>query len=125
MVMEWAGGFDRETGGPFNDAVDAARRALESGRLFVWDVPTEGVVSLALHTVPVAGVCRIAMVYTPPARRRHGYAAACVAALSRQYLETLATTCALYTQMSNPTSNSVYKRIGYVPLLEAIRYRFD
>jgi hypothetical protein len=29
-----------------------------------------------------------------------------------------------YTQLSNPTSNAIYRAIGYEPVSEILRYRF-
>ena len=31
----------------------------------------------------------------------------------------------LFTDLSNPTSNAVYRRIGYQAVAEILRYRFD
>jgi predicted GNAT family acetyltransferase len=70
------------------------------------------------------GVARVAGVYTPPEHRRRGYASACVAALSAHVLATDADTCILFTQLSNPTSNAIYRAIGYEPVLEVTRYGF-
>ncbi len=69
-------------------------------------------------------VVRVAGVYTPPEKRGHGYAAACVHALS-EHLRSQGHRCALYTDLANPTSNSIYRRIGYRAVAEALRYRFD
>jgi predicted GNAT family acetyltransferase len=33
--------------------------------------------------------------------------------------------CILYTDLGNPISNSVYRRIGYNAVAEALRYRFE
>jgi predicted GNAT family acetyltransferase len=33
--------------------------------------------------------------------------------------------CILYTDLGNPTSNSVYRRIGYGAVAEGLRYRFE
>ena len=35
------------------------------------------------------------------------------------------TRCILYTDLGNPTANSVYRRLGYSAVAEALRYRFD
>jgi uncharacterized protein len=32
--------------------------------------------------------------------------------------------CILYTDLGNPTSNSIYRRIGYRAVAECLRYRF-
>lgn len=77
----------------------------------------------AATTEPVAGVARIGAVYTPVDRRRRGYAGACVAAVSAGVLAA-GRRCILYTDLGNPTSNSVYRRIGYRAVAECLRYRF-
>jgi GNAT superfamily N-acetyltransferase len=94
----------------------------EAGRLAVWDVDG-AVVSLVGRTDAVAGVVRIAPVYTPPAQRNHGYAAACVGALSAQMLAG-GHRCILYADLANPTSNGVYRRLGYEAIAEVLRYEF-
>jgi len=79
---------------------------------------------MASAAAPVATVARVAGVYTPPGHRSQGYAAACVAALSAWLLAREADTCILYAQLTNPTSNAIYRRIGYVRVTEALMYRF-
>jgi predicted GNAT family acetyltransferase len=32
--------------------------------------------------------------------------------------------CILYTDLGNPTSNSIYRSVGYQAVAEALRYRF-
>ena len=56
-----------------------------------------------------------------PEDRRRGYGAAVTAAVSRAALAA-GTLPVLYTQLANPTSNAVYRRLGYEPVLEALRY---
>ena len=82
-------------------------------------------VSMARLSPPAAGAVRVGFVYTPPERRRRGYAAASVAALSAHGLSQGAGECLLYTQLSNPTSNRIYRRIGYEAVGEILAYRFD
>jgi len=69
-------------------------------------------------------VCRIGLVFTPPERRRCGYATACVAALSERLLAAGADQCTLFAQLQNPTSNAIYRRMGYEPVTEIVRYHF-
>lgn len=68
---------------------------------------------------------RIGPVYTPPEHRHHGYATACVAEVSRLLLEQGRRFCMLYTDLANPTSNRIYRRIGYEPVCDVAEYRFD
>lgn len=78
---------------------------------------------MAVSREPAQGVVRLSGVYTPPGKRRPGYAAGCVYALSKD-LRGRGYRCILYTDLGNPTSNSIYRRIGYKAVAEALRYRF-
>ncbi len=103
-------------------AVITAR--LRLGRLtWLWEDAGRPVSMAYLSTV-IAGVIRVSGVYTPPAQRGHGYASACVAAVSRVALEHGASTCVLYTNLANPTSNRIYQRIGYRPVSDIQEWRF-
>ncbi|HEU5288102.1 MAG TPA: GNAT family N-acetyltransferase [Candidatus Limnocylindria bacterium] len=68
---------------------------------------------------------RVGAVYTPPDRRRRGYASALVAALSQAQLDGGARFCFLYTDLANPTSNKIYQDIGYEPVCDVDEYRFS
>ena len=76
---------------------------------------------MAAGSAEVAGVVRVAFVYTPPERRRRGYGGACVASVSEQLASQ---ECVLYTQLHDPASNALYRRIGYEPVIEVWIYRF-
>lgn len=67
---------------------------------------------------------RVAAVYTPPEHRRRGYAEARVGRLSAD-LSARGNQCMLYTNLGNPTSNSLYRRLGYEVVSEVLRYGFD
>lgn len=66
----------------------------------------------------------INLVYTPPSLRRRGYATECVAKLSNLLLEEGNKYCFLETDLSNPASNSIYKKIGYQPVIDVDEYKF-
>lgn len=57
-------------------------------------------------------------VYTPMEMRKKGYATAVVAKLSQTILNDGYKYCALFTDVSNPTSNSIYQKIGYRKVLD-------
>lgn len=59
-------------------------------------------------------------VYTPPEHRGHGYAAAVTAEVSRAAREAGAQEVLLFTDLANPTSNGVYRRIGYEALSDRL-----
>jgi len=66
----------------------------------------------------------IGAVFTPLEHRGHGYASACVAALSQRQLDAGREFCCLYTDLANPTSNKIYQAIGYVPVTDSSYYQF-
>lgn len=118
LVRGWMSEFGAETG-DVPSSGDSEQR-IADGEVWLWDVGAP--VAMAAARPPVAGVSRVGPVYTPPELRNRGYAGAAVGALSTELLSTVATTCILYTQLSNPVSNSVYRRIGYRPVIEVLRY---
>jgi predicted GNAT family acetyltransferase len=73
---------------------------------------------------PPNGV-RITLVYTPPSFRGRGYASACVAALSASLLASGRKFCFLFTDLANPTSNSIYQKLGYRPVCDMREYCFE
>ncbi len=85
LVLDWIGAFHREALEPVTPSELAAltdRWLGGRGRtLYLWE---DGeVVSLAGIGSPTPNGLRIGPVYTPPERRRHGYASALVAAMSQ------------------------------------------
>ena len=50
---------------------------------------------------------------------------ACVAALSQQRLASGKLFCTLFTDLGNPTSNSIYQQIGYRPVCDFNAYDFS
>jgi uncharacterized protein len=67
----------------------------------------------------IPGGARIGPVYTPERHRGHGYASNLVADVSERLLADGATACFLYTDLGNPTSNAIYRRIGYEQIAES------
>ena len=72
---------------------------------------------------PPRASTRVQNVYTPPAQRGSGYATACVEHMSR-VLTGRGLGCVLYTDLANPTSNAIYRRIGYEAVVEVLGYKF-
>jgi hypothetical protein len=67
---------------------------------------------------------RIGPVYTPPELRRHGYASSLTAAASGDQLRRGRRFVFLFTDLANPTSNKIYRAIGYEPMCDVDQYRF-
>ncbi|UVS80476.1 GNAT family N-acetyltransferase [Actinokineospora sp. UTMC 2448] len=83
-----------------------------------WETHDGVPVSMAGLNPMVAGQVRVDPVYTPARHRRRGYAAAITAEVSRAALTAGATDVVLYTNAANPTSNALYRRIGYRPIAD-------
>ncbi|MFJ9679440.1 GNAT family N-acetyltransferase [Streptomyces sp. NPDC101194] len=119
LLLRWHHAFADEvgqSGGRVERMVDG-RTA--SGGLTLWEdggVP----VSMAGVSPRIAGTVRIAPVYTPAEHRGRGYAAAVTADISRAAREADAQEVLLFTDLANPTSNGVYRRIGYRPVSDRL-----
>ena len=112
LLIEWWRAFEREAKLPRGDlAATNVNARLDDGGLFVWD--DGGPVSLLAVSPSVARVARIGPVYTPPERRRRGYAGMAVAEVSRRALAGGGRACMLFTDLANPTSNKIYREVGY------------
>ena len=123
----WRAGFHSDCfGTPFGASWDLERCHMDiaNGRLFVLEdggMP----VSMANITRELRTLCCIGGVYTPPYFRGRGYATACVAEVSRLMLERGFARCVLYTDLANPTSNSIYQKIGYTPICDSLDITFE
>jgi predicted GNAT family acetyltransferase len=122
LVLGWVRAFQRDIGEHRLDAQSVVDRRLPAGQFFAWE--DAGVVSMAAHCEPVAGVVRVQYVYTPPELRGRGYAQACVGELSRQ-MRQQGHRCMLFADLANPVSNSIYRRLGYRAVAELLKYRFE
>lgn len=97
------------------------KRIVSQGILYVWE--DKEILSMAGSARGTKHGCVVSYVYTPPKKRGQGYATACVYNLTRELLKTkeFAT---LYTDLSNPTSNGIYKKIGYKPIVDSIVFDY-
>lgn len=104
------------------DPADVVRQQLALGNaLGLWTVDGAPVAH-AVASPPLHGMSRIGPVYTPPAHRRRGYGAAATAHVSQWARERGADTVVLFTDRANPTSNSIYRKIGFVPVADFVEY---
>lgn len=125
LVLEWMAAFDAEAvpDAPGINREQRIRDAVKNGSFFLWKVRGEPV-STAAKARPMLNGTTVNGVYTPPDLRRNGYATALVAALSQHLLDQGWQFCTLFTDMSNPTSNSIYQKIGYKPIGDYANHRF-
>ena len=91
--------------------------------IWVWEDAGKSV-SIAGHGGRTPSGMRIGPVFTPKELRGRGYATSLVAQLSKWILSGGRRWCFLYTDLANPTSNSIYERIGYEKVCESAEYHF-
>lgn len=129
LVTDWLIAFGAEALGVAQDRVETAAFAdrfiagLGARELSLWD--DDGPVSLTGAAAVTPNGSRIGPVYTPPGLRGHGYASALVAAVSQSQLDRGRRFCFLFTDLANPTSNQIYRSIGYEPVCDVDEYRFE
>ena len=109
-------GFDRETDSKpaTNDEIKSWLQVkLKEGSMHVLRIQDRCVATATIGR-QMKTAATIGFVYTPPELRGKGYASDIVAQLSQKILDSGKSSVCLFTQMKNPTSNGIYKRIGYV-----------
>lgn len=87
---------------------------INSGNFFKW-VDHREIVSMAAIARKTKNIGIVGYVYTPENLRGRGYATSCVHRLSEVILSQGFRYCGLFTDKANPTSNHIYKNIGYAP----------
>ena len=105
-----------------NDA-EYYRHHILSKKIFILE-DNDTPVSMAQIDRELKTVCGVSGVYTPPYFRAKGYATSCVATVSRLVLDRGFAKCVLYTDLANPTSNSIYQKIGYNPICDSLDIKF-
>jgi hypothetical protein len=105
------------------DSSSRTTKRIDKGQVFLWEDPEP--VSMAAKGRPTEHGITISLVYTPPNFRNRGYATSCVACLCGELLESGFRYCTLYTDLSNPVSNSVYKRIGFTEVCDSVDHTFE
>ncbi|HEU5045123.1 MAG TPA: GNAT family N-acetyltransferase [Nocardioidaceae bacterium] len=122
LLNDWALGFIADIGDPRPARDDLLTTRAARGEMWLWEVGGTPV-SMAYASPATGGVSRVSWVYTPPAHRKHGYASALVAVLTRSVLES-GDRCMLYTDLANPTSNAIYQAVGYRRIADAVSLAF-
>ncbi|GEN53459.1 GNAT family N-acetyltransferase [Halobacillus faecis] len=125
LVEDWLRQYGRETGEGHvaGRAEELAENLIADRRLHLWIV--EGTaVSMASRARTTKNGATINAVYTPDQYKRKGYASQAVWHLTDKLLKSGYSFCSLYTDLANPTSNSIYKKIGYERMGDSIVYHF-
>jgi RimJ/RimL family protein N-acetyltransferase len=123
LVADWILAFHDEAV-PQEPRPDRERLlgAAARGRHFLW--------TLKGRPVALARIARwtrlcgaIGPVYTPPALRNRGYAAAITAHVAERVLAEGRSCAALYTLRQNPASNRCYAKVGFRKVCDSLHYR--
>ncbi len=120
LLEEWGYDFTRGIDEFVNrdDIRGGIERKIKDEVLFVLEIDGE-VVSMAQRSRSLNQTESIGYVYTPKKHRRKGYASIVVSYVTRKVLED-GKTATLYTDLSNPTSNSIYMKIGFIPYCDSV-----
>jgi uncharacterized protein len=122
-LTPWARGFSEELGMDVGNPHHDVRTRIERKRLYVWCDPNP--VSMAALAGPTPNGIRINFVYTPMEFRRRGYARAGVSALTQTMLDSGKRFVFLFVDANNPTTNRLYREIGYRPVSDWEDWRFE
>ncbi|MEV0530173.1 GNAT family N-acetyltransferase [Kitasatospora sp. NPDC050463] len=123
LLIDWYEEFLVEAGVGLPDVPGAVDERTAGGLLHVWE-DGGSPVAMAGNSPVIAGMSRIGPVYTPPEQRGRGYASGVTAAASAYALAQGATEVLLYTDLANPTSNSIYQQLGYRPVEDCLTVGF-
>ncbi len=127
LLLRWQPALQREIFGhdrELDRTAEIIRKSLTRGDLqLLWEDGGQPV-AWAHVGPPAHGMSRIGPVYTPPEARRRGYGSAATAAVSRWARDSGAEHVLLFTDLANPTSNSIYQKLGYRPVHDSCELEF-
>lgn len=126
LIEKWFTLFERDAGMPTSSCERVQKHVamlLKEQEVFLWEDKGK-VVSMMKKSRPTKNGITVALVFTPKEQRKKGYARALVAAISKELLKDF-DFCILYTDMMNPTSNKIYKEIGYERIADSVHLGFD
>jgi len=122
LVKKWRIEFRNDVDSVIGTSDTQIKTHIERGRYRLW--LTDQPVSMALYAHETGNTGMIGAVYTPPEHRNHGFATAVTAATTQAILDSGKKFATLYTNLDNPTSNSIYQQIGYKPILDSTFWNF-
>jgi uncharacterized protein len=125
LICKWMLEFHDEAipNDPLTEFSDFARKKIENGDIFFLE--DKEIVSMVSKARPNINGISVNLVYTPTRFRRKGYASALVAMLSQYLLDSGWKYITLFTDLSNPTSNNIYQKVGFKPVCDFQEYYFE
>jgi predicted GNAT family acetyltransferase len=128
LLVTWRKDFEVEAlgfqrGGVEEGASEIRRRFEIGDSVVLWEDGGKPV-AWANASKPIDGMSRVGPVYTPPEHREHGYGSAVTAAVSQHAIDAGADDVILFTDLTNPVSNSIYQKIGYRPVYDSTELEF-
>ncbi|BAZ12468.1 GCN5-related N-acetyltransferase [Calothrix sp. NIES-4071] len=121
LLLQWNQDFELEVFGEQLTNAQYIDNHIKQNTIYIWQ-----------DEIPVSFVCcagstpngkRLGPVYTPKEYRKKGYATTCVAELSQKFLDMGCKSCFLFTDLANPVSNHIYRKIGYLPITDCCEYK--
>ncbi|MFF3440077.1 GNAT family N-acetyltransferase [Streptosporangium sp. NPDC002721] len=124
LLVRWSEEFQAEAEGVAPvDLTPLVASRIARRELVVWEAGGRPV-AFAGASVPIGGMSRIGPVYTARESRGRGYGTAVSHATSAKVSAEGATEVLLFTDLSNPTANSIYQAIGYRPVSDYVSITF-
>lgn len=127
LLIGWERAFLIECGFPVIEAQlhDTVAQRLAGATIlyWLWEVDQTPAAMAVGRLLPPSA--RIGPVYTAPAFRGRGCAGALVARLSCALMAGGATGISLFTDLANPTSNAVYRRLGFLMIGKLIHLEIE
>lgn len=124
LMKNWLMQFGEQANEPMSAerAGHVAEVFIEKRSLYLWKVD-DNAVSMVNQSRQTKNGTTINAVFTPDEHKGKGYATAAVAKLSERLLQEGFQFCCLFTDAANPTSNNIYKKIGYYEVGTSVVYK--
>jgi hypothetical protein len=105
-------------------AIEMAKRHIKNKALYFLINKDNEVLSMASNNRNTLNTACISHVYTPPKLRGRGHGSLITAMVSKRMLHSGKKYCNLFTNLENPTSNSIYQKIGYKLIGKSKHFNF-
>jgi RimJ/RimL family protein N-acetyltransferase len=128
ILKKWVIGFYQDCfpQNPINEKEIEAlmNRHLNNRVVYFLEDENNVIVSMAGNIRSTLNSGTVSLVYSPPEFRGKGFACSVVALLSDKIIKDGKKCANLFTDLTNPTSNSIYQKIGFIKIGQNIHYNF-